>query len=385
MILKRPSFGILAIGLLVAALLLLIACTPSHPQSTFDSAGPVAEKQKILFYIIFWAAIFVFVLVVGILLYAVIHFRRRPGREGMPAQTHGNTPLEIGWTVAPALVLAVIAVPTIIYIFQIAESPGADALEVNVTGHQWWWEFEYPEQDVVTANELHVPVNRYVKLNLMSDDVIHSFWAPKLAGKVDVIPQPASALGEAPRNVNKMKFKADRVGEFFGQCAEYCGEAHAHMRFHVIVEEQDKFDAWVDNYHELAKGPAPPTEAAAKGAALFPALGCSLCHWVNGPPPPGLTDGLMSAWRTAIDQGGTPLTYPGPNLTNFGSRTTLAAGRLDNDRDGENLMKWLRDPEKVKPGNRMAEVAQAYNDPEVIAKLTDENIAALVAYLLSLR
>ena len=385
MIRKRPSFGPLVIGLSVAALLALISCTPSHPQSTFDTAGPVAEKQKIMFYIIFWAAVFVFVVVEGILLYAVIRFRRRPGRAEMPAQTHGNTPLEIAWTIAPAIVLAVIAVPTIIYIFQIAESPDAGALEVNVTGHQWWWEFEYPEENVVTANELHVPVNRDIRLNLMSDDVIHSFWIPKLAGKVDVIPQPAGTLGEPLRNVNKMKFKAERVGEFFGQCAEFCGEAHAHMRLHVIVEEQDDFDAWVDNYHELAKGPVLRTEAAATGAALFPALGCSLCHWVNGPPPPGYTDGLMNAWRTATDQGSTPLTYPGPNLTNFGSRTTLAAGRLENDRDGKNLMEWLSDPEKVKPGNRMAEVAQAYNDPEVMSKLTDENIAALVAYLLSLR
>ena len=374
MIRKRPSFALLAMGLSVA-LLVLVSCTPSHPQSTFDTAGPVAEKQKILFYIIFWAAVFVFVLVEGILLYAVIRFRRRPGSDEMPAQTHGNTPLEIAWTIAPAIVLAVIAVPTIIYIFDISKSPGEGALEINVTGHQWWWEFEYPEQNVVTANELHVPVNRYVKLNLRTDDVIHSFWIPKLAGKVDVV----------PRNVNRMKFKAERVGDFFGQCAEYCGEAHAHMRFHVIVEEEDKFNAWVDNYHELAKGPAPPTEAAAKGAALFPALGCSLCHWVNGPPPPGFTDGLMTAWRTVTDQGSTPLTFPGPNLTNFGSRTTLAAGRLENDQDGKNLMKWLSDPDKVKPANRMAEVAQAYNDPEVIAKMTDENIAALVAYLLSLQ
>ena len=448
MIPSRPSLRLLAIVLSVSAMLLLMACTPSHPQSTFDTAGPVAEKQRTLFYIIFWAAVFVFIVVEGILIYAVIRFRRKRGQVGMPAQTHGNTPLEIGWTLAPAIVLAVIAVPTLIYIFDIAKTPKAETLEVtfrdapgeanlrsvldelghakatilsigenqftirklsldkreeeelrqtleeklapiesfdlpdrplvvNVTGHQWWWEFEYPEENVITANELHVPVDRPVKLNLRSDDVIHSFWIPKLAGKQDVI----------PTNVNPMKFTARKAdidtdiwpAEFFGQCAEFCGVAHANMRFRVYVEEsQEAFDAWVAKYHEIAVRPPPTGETeVAKGYLVFASRGCLLCHTVSGPAPLEVRISL----REAFERG--ELRFPAPNLTNFGTRNTLASGTLENDPQGENLLRWLRDPDEVKPGNRMAELANVYIDPD--ARLTEKDISALAAYLLSLK
>ena len=360
-----------ALGL---ALVLLLACTPSHNQSTFDTAGPVAEKQLVLFLIIFWVAVVVFVVVGGILLYAVIRFRRRAGQDEIPVQTHGNTALEVGWTIAPAVVLAVIAVPTLYYIFDIADLPAdEDALVVNVTGHQWWWEFGYPEQELVserlvTANELHVPVNTDVKLNLRSDDVIHSFWIPKLAGKVDVVPS----------NVNPMKFKSEEIGTFFGLCAEFCGVAHSHMRFRVIVESEEDFKAWVATYHELAKRPAPTGDSpAAKGAALFPALGCTLCHTVNGPTPEGLNESLMKAFTAGSGA------FPGPNLTNLGSRETMAAGLIDLNRD--NVMKWIRSPDEVKEGNRMEELASLYTDPELNKQLTEANILALAEYLLSLK
>ena len=373
MIPSRPSLRFLIIVLSVAAMLLLlmIGCTPSHNQSTFDPAGPVAEKQLDLFYIILWAAVGVFVLVEGALLYTVIRFRRKRGRVPMPAQTHGNTPLEIAWTIAPAIVLAVIAVPTIIYIFDIAETPPADALEVNVTGHQWWWEFEYPAENVITANEMHVPVDRPVKLNLRSDDVIHSFWIPKLAGKVDVI----------PTNVNDMKFTASRSkidalpATFFGQCAEFCGVSHANMRFRIIVEEQEDFDAWVANYHEISERPPPTSVSAAKGRTLFQNSGCLLCHTVSGPASAELRQGL----RQCFEQDGA--CFPAPNLTNLGTRTTLAGGIMEFNRT--NLKRWLRDPDEVKPGNRMTQLATVYTDPE--SKLSEEDIRALAAYLLSLK
>ena len=365
---RHPLLKLLAIGLPLAAVMLLISCTPSHPQSTFDAAGPVAEKQRTLFYIIFWAALIVFVAVEGALVYAVIRFRRKPGDDQIPAQTHGNTPLEIIWTIAPAIVLAAIAVPTIIYTFDIARSPSVDALEINVTAHQWWWEFEYPKQQLITANELHVPVNTDVKVTLRSDDVIHSFWIPKLAGKVDVI----------PRNVNSMKFKADYVGTFFGQCAEFCGEAHANMRIRVIVESEFEFGKWVDNYHEIASRP-PPTEnmEQAKGFTLFASRGCLLCHKADGPAPIGVRKSLQESFEKG------ELRFPAPNLTNFGTRTTLAAGLIENDPEGNNLKRWLRDPNKVKRGNRMFELANVYVDPD--AKLSEEEISALAAYLLSLK
>ena len=358
-----PKIKPLLIGLVGIVVLLLLACTPDHPQSTFDVAGPVADKQRTLFYIIFWAAIFVFVVVEGALIYAVFRFRWKPGQNEMPPQVHGHTALEIGWTIFPVVIIAVIAVPTIIYIFDIAEDPPADeAIEINVIGHQWWWEFEYPEQSVVTANEMHVPVDTPVKLNLMSDDVIHSFWIPKLAGKQDVV----------PNNVNPLQFTANFVGTYFGQCAEFCGVAHAHMRFRVIVESQFEFDKWVTAYHTPL---GPLTGEAAQGATQFAVRGCLLCHKADGPAPKEIRQALRESFE------GGELRFPAPNLTNFGSRTTMAAGMMELNE--ENLVKWLRDPDEVKPGNRMAELATVYNDEA--AKMSEEDISALAAYLLSLK
>ena len=359
------SFKSLAILVGVASILLLASCTPSHNQSTFDPAGPVAEKQKDLFLIIFWAAVVVFVAVEGVLIYAVFRYRRKKGDQQIPAQVHGNLRLEVGWTIAPAIVLAVIAVPTIIYIFDIAETPGEGALEVTVTGHQWWWEFDYPEQDLITANEMHIPVNTQIKVNLRSDDVIHSFWIPKLAGKVDVI----------PRNTNKMQFTATRTGTFYGQCAEFCGVAHALMGLRVIVQEQGDFDAWVAQYKEIAARPPPTDGPEARGFQLFAGRGCLLCHKSDGPASSGVRQSLKRAFENG------ELRFPAPNLTNLGSRTTLAAGRLELTED--NLKKWLRDPDDVKEGNRMAELANVYIDPNT--KLSEEDVSDLAAYLLSLK
>ena len=185
--------------------------------STFDTSGPVARSQLVLFYWIFWAAVFVFVVVGGVILYAVIRYRRRPG-DPDPPQIHGHKRLEIAWTILPGIVLAVVAVPTILTIFDNANSPEPGALTVNVVAHQWWWEFRYPSEggaDLVTANELHIPVDEVVNVTLDSTDVLHSFWIPKIAGKVDVV----------PNNLNTMWIQADEAGEYLGQCAEFCGVA----------------------------------------------------------------------------------------------------------------------------------------------------------------
>ena len=367
MILRRFPLKFLAIALMVTAVLLLLGCTPSHPQSTFDPAGPVAEQQLTLFYIIGWAALFVFILVGGLFLYAVIRFRRRRGQEEIPVQTHGNTPLEIAWTIAPVIVLAVIAVPTIYYIFDQAKTPPPGSLEVNVTGHRWWWEFDYPKQrlvaeNVVTANELHLPVNEQVKINLRSDDVIHSFWIPKLAGKVDMI----------PGNVNPMQFTATKTGIYFGQCAELCGVGHANMRLRVIVQSKDEFDAWVRSYQTP---PPPAIGDAAAGGTLFASRGCLLCHKADGPASAEVRQSL----REAFERG--ELRFPAPNLTKFATRTTMAAGIMELNEG--NLKRWLRDPDEVKPGNHMAELANVYVDPT--AALTEDEISKLTAYLLSLK
>ena len=379
--LRRHRF--LAVGLAISFLVILAACTPDDLQSTFGTAGPVAERQKDLFIIIFWVAVGVFVVVEGILVYAAIRFRRREG-QGIPKQTHGHKWLEIGWTIAPAIVLAAIAVPTISAIFFISDAPRSEReLHVKVTAHQWWWEFEYfteeeldkekadlekvkrgeldktkahkAEPFLVTANELHIPVNETVNLELTSDDVIHSFWIPKLAGKVDII----------PTHTNTMWFIAEEEGAFLGQCAEFCGIAHANMRFIVIAESKEDFEAWVTSFQRPAvAGNGEPEQ----GRELFVTKGCIICHAIGDAIAPGMPGpgGLLLA---------------GPDLTHFGLRTTLAAGIKKNNPD--NLTQWLSNPDAVKPGNRMFEFAPAYNDPNFT--LNGEDISALVAYLLSLK
>jgi len=229
--------------------------------------------------------------------------------------------------------------------------------------HQWWWEFQYPGLGVITANELVVPIDVPVSLTLLSQDVIHSFWIPKLAGKVDVV----------PNNANEMWFVALEPDLFFGQCAELCGIAHANMRFRVRSETQADFDQWV--LGQRAPPKAPETQLAIQGQQLFGVKGCLVCHTANGPEPAGVQQSRMDGFL-----GGAGL-FPAPNLTSFGIRGTLAGGIVENNAD--NLLRWVKDPNEVKPGNRMAQLAAAYQDPE--NPITDEEAQALVAYLQSLK
>jgi cytochrome c oxidase subunit 2 len=340
--------------LLLSSFALLTGCTPDDPQSTFDAVGPVARSQLVLFYWIFWAAVVVFIVVGGMLAYMSLRFRRKPS-DAMPPQTHGHTPLEIGWTIVPAVLLAVVAVPTVITIFDNANSPDPGALTVEAVGRQWWFEFKYPhptdpDEQVVTANELHIPVGEIVNVNLASRDVLHSFWIPKLAGKVDMV----------PNNANTMWIEADEAGEYFGQCAEFCGEAHALMRFRVIAEPRAEFDAWLLDQTAPATDPVEPL--AAEGQALFESNDalCWACHTVKG----------SSKSRGSV----------GPNLTHLAGRGMIAAGIIENTQSG--LRTWLEDNCDVKPGNGMCTGAAVYTDPD--SALSESQISALVAYLRSL-
>ncbi len=339
-----------SVSLLLGIFLAITGCYPDHPQSTFDAAGPVARVQLNLFYWVFWASVFVFVVVEGALLYAVIRFRRKSSTDELPIQSHGNNRLEIAWTIAPAIVLAVVAVPTIQAIVETSTTPPA-ALEVRVTGHQWWWEFEYLGLDkpLVTANELHIPVGTPIDLKLESKDVIHSFWVPKLGGKTDLF----------PGTTNEMWLQADEAGTFYGLCAEFCGTAHAQMRLRVIAQPAADFNAWVENYSKAAT--SPQTDSAKLGEQVFMSNGgCVACHTVNGPP-------LFAQL--------------GPNLTHVGTRTTLGAGIIDMNK--ENLIKWLNNPEAVKPGNQMTQLAPIYQSAELALSATE--VEALADYLLGLK
>ena len=354
--LNAPNRNSTRLLLLLAAIgTLLAGCYPDNPQSTFDATGPVAQSQLTLFWIIFWAAAFVFVVVEGILIYTMIRYRRKPG-DGDPHQTHGHTGLEIGWTVLPSLVLVVVAVPTVLTIFDNANSPDPEgAMRVDVVGVQWWWEFRYPDEDdptqtVVTANELHIPVDEVVNITLNSRDVLHSFWLPKIAGKVDLV----------PNNQNTMWIKAEETGHFYGTCGEFCGESHALMRFRVIVEPREDFDAWLESERQDAIEPTDPL--ALEGKAIFegPQAQCWSCHTIKGTRSQGKI---------------------GPDLTHVGRRTHIAAGVRENTQD--NLLEWIRDPNAIKPGNIMAAQGQVYNDPTL--KLSDAQISALVRYLQGLQ
>ena len=347
---------LIGVVLPVALLALLAGCTPSHPQSTFDTLGPVARSQATLFYVIFWVGLAVFILVTGALIYAAIRYRRRPG-DGDPEQIHGHTRLEIVWTIVPAIVLAIVAVPSVITIFDNANSPKTaqeGGLVVDVIGHQWWFEFRYSDPDndgrqIVLANELHIPVAEPVNLNLDSIDVIHSFWIPKIAGKVDMV----------PNNANTIWIQADEPGDYYGQCAEFCGRSHALMRFRVIAHPRAEFDAWLRDQAAPAVEPADPL--AQQGLDLFMSTraGCRGCHTIDGTRARGTT---------------------GPNLTHFASRTRFAGSIMENTQ--ENLRHWLEDPNKMKPGNMMARDGVVFNTAE--RALTEPEISALIAYLRSL-
>ena len=341
----RPNHTLIAsFGILAGLVLLQVSCSPNDPQNTLATVGEVGKRQQDLFWLIFWLAAAVFFLVEGLLLFTILRYRSKPG-QGIPVQTHGNTRLEIGWTIAPTLLLCAVAVPTVATTFDNARVPDV-GMNVRVVGHQWWWEFEYPGVGVVTASDLHIPVGEEISLHIESTDVIHSFWVPKLAGKIDAIPS----------RVNTMWLKGDEPGTYLGQCVELCGIQHANMRFRVIVQPRAEFDAWVAQQKSV---PGPPSDRVAEGAAVFanPTNQCIVCHTIEG------TSGVGKV---------------GPDLTHFGSRQTLAGGMIEHT--PENLFEWLDDPDKVKPGNLMSEQFKNSN-----IDLSYEQITALVAYLRSLR
>ena len=246
--------------------LVLAGCSPERypqtallPLSDFARIGDHVQDQT------FYWAVGVFVLVEGALLYAIFRFRGRPD-DPEPKQVHGNTTVEIIWTIIPALILAFIAVPTVKGIFLTNARPGPDALRIEVVGHQWWWEFRYPEAGVVTANELVIPAGRTVELIQHSADVIHSFWPPRFAGKRDVFPGRETRLW----------FKADSTGLYPGQCAEFCGIQHAEMKATVEAMPAAEFEDWL-----AAEARAQEAGTSNLGAETF-AGACAKCHGLAG-------------------------------------------------------------------------------------------------------
>lgn len=347
--------------MLVAFAGVMAACATVAPQDTLDPAGPVAETQDNLFRPVFWIAAAIFFLVEGAIVFAAIKFRAR-GRTDEPKQIHGNTRLELTWTLIPALLLAGIAVPTVLTIFTLNTSASEDDLHVHVIAKQWWWEYEYldgEEVSFVTANEMVVPEGRRVFLTLDSPDVIHSFWIPRLAGKQDVVPGRTNTLQFAT-DENTIEKSENGDGWFEGQCAEYCGLSHANMRLRVRVVPQAEFDRWATE--QEAPAVTPTSGDAAAGRALFfdPAFNekletdaCINCHAIRG------TDAAARI---------------GPDLTHFASRETFAGALVRTTE--QNVHDWILNTRAIKPGVVM---------PIFEGRLTDEEVRLLVAYLLSLR
>lgn len=325
-------------GFLLVGVVALGACAGPFPQTTLHPTSDLGFAIDHLFTGIFAWATGVFVVVEGLLVYALFRYRARPGGE--PAKDmHGHTALEITWTLAPVLILVMVAVPTIRTIFATQAPAPAGALKIEVIGHQWWWEYRYPDLGVVTANELHVPVNKTIALDMTSNDVIHSFWIPAIAAKRDVV----------PGHVNHIVFTPDSVGEYMGQCAEFCGDSHANMRIRAFVETDSAFNAWVANQKQPPVEPKPNTIQAA-GKDVFAHGACIACHTIQG-----VSAGMI-----------------GPNLTHLASRTTIAGATFPED--SIDLIQWVNHAPERKPGAVMMDM-----------NLPQANLQAVVAYLMSLK
>jgi cytochrome c oxidase subunit II len=287
----------------------------------------------------------IFVVVGGLLAYAIVRFRDRGDKKDdrEPAQIYGSTQIELAWTVIPILIIVVLVLTTARMIFAIQDAtPPADALDVTVVGHQFWWEYRYPKFGIVAANELHVPLSNTSHplptfLKLLSADVDHSFWVPQLAGKTDLI----------PNHPNDMWIDPFYPGLYVGQCAQFCGVQHANMLLRVYVDPPEQFVAWVKNQQQ----PGIQDPSVAVGRRVFETQACMNCHTIRGTAATGRF---------------------GPDLTHLMSRSTLASGVIMNTLD--NLRQWIKDPDSFKPGSLMPAM-----------QLNDEQLDQVTAYLGTLK
>jgi cytochrome c oxidase subunit 2 len=336
------SFRLLVVWLLIAS-----ASPGQTVHAISDIFKPMASPAlavRDLSYLVFAICGAIFVIVGGLLAYAVIRFRRRPHHDNIePPQVYGSNQIEIAWTVIPILIVFVLTMATARVIAALQDkSQPANAVQVTVIGHQWWWEFRYPALNIVTANEMHVPVSptgkdRPAFLTLESADVDHSFWVPQLSGKTDVI----------PNRENHMWLDPHETGTYYGNCAEYCGTQHANMLIRIIVDSPEDFDKWVAQQ----QSPAVDNPRVSKARDAFLGMSCITCHTVRGTPAHG--------------------TF-GPDLTHLMSRHTLASGMIPNNLG--TVFAWVGHPQVIKPGNLMPDM-----------QLNNQELAQVASYLATLR
>jgi cytochrome c oxidase subunit 2 len=412
---------------IVALLLVGFAATAGaqqYPNSTFNYTTELNEATTLLWdRLLFWATVVFVVVEVGIL-YIIFKFKARPNSPD-PKHVHGNTTLEIAWTAIPAVILAFIAVPTVKTIFMTQAKAPANALQVEVIGHQWWWEFRYPEYGITTANELYLPVNRPVNFKLNTVDVLHSFWIPRLGGKRDLISNRTNYLWMTPRDSMTLK-------SLNGTCNEFCGASHANMKFRVFTVSPEQFASWAA--HQKAPAvfgtvapPAPAATPATPPAAATTKAGQVGAALANAATPepvgfvfpkeklesyniPSATAPATIAFAAGLtgdaERGrqvysrsacigchkinGNPMSAGiiGPNLTHVGSRYTIAGALYANTTD--NLVRWIKNAPAMKPGSLMPAIGTGEYNPAIKAKVTigglsDQQIADVAAYLQALK
>jgi cytochrome c oxidase subunit 2 len=304
--------------------------------SILDPAGPEAHHLAGLWWLLFALAAVVYVVVAGFVIGGVL--RGRATEAGKPSRISDGAFVVLGGLVVPVLILMVVAVATVQATTTVRQ-PEKGALRVEVVAHDWWWEVRYPDRDIVTANEIHIPVGRQVTVGLHTGDVVHSFWVPQLAGKLDTIP------GQR----NELRLEADRAGVYRGECAEFCGLQHANMNFLVIAQPAAEFERWAVQQARPVTEPAGEEEA--RGRQVFERESCAGCHTMKGTSATGRV---------------------GPDLTHFGSRRTIGAATVDNT--PANLTQWISDSQTIKPGNLMPPLY-----------LSGPDLKALIAYLESQR
>jgi cytochrome c oxidase subunit 2 len=331
-------------GLLAASLCFGAPQNPSQIPSIFDPHSTPTKSIYHLSQFVLSVTGLIFVVVFGLLSYVVVKYRNRQGDAGRePTQVYGSTQIELAWTIIPILIVVVLFLATARVIHSVQDAPKPEAaLEVVAIGHQFWWEFRYPQLGVVTANELHIPVSELAHpvptfLTLLSADTDHSFWVPQLAGKTDLI----------PNRVNHMWMDPYQTGIFLGQCAQYCGTQHAKMLLRVYVDTPDEFDAWV----RAQTQPAVQDTGVSGGRHIFESTACINCHAISGT----VADGRF-----------------GPDLTHLMSRQTIASGAAENTK--ANLRLWVQTPDAIKPGSLMPAM-----------QLSNADLDALVDYLETLR
>ena len=372
-----------AAAALIAGIAGFAGCTggTEYTQTTFHPVTQYGEMLNSVFLNTFWWTMGILVLVLVLLIVAIFRFRERPGMPH-PRQIHGNTQIEILWTIIPAIIVVFIGVPTVQTIFETQRRASEDALTIEVIGHQWWWEFNYPELGVRTANLFYVPVGRQIHLQMHSADVIHSFWIPRIGGKRDVVPLASAHEGEEP-NYNHIVFTVDSAGTYSGQCAEFCGTSHAIMMMTAVAVAPAEFDAWVESMRASTPAPVPPDTVlpavgdtatvvqqpagqpasdplAEQGRAIFHRSACLACHAISNTTAQGRV---------------------GPDLTRFGLRPTVGAGARPNTQ--ENVEAWIRNPRDLKAGALMPGAQEdAAGFPAT--GLSEEEIRAVATYLRSL-